>query len=87
MSFCPLSLCGRQQGPSAWVRGMEAKFGDWCAARGPHAAPLEDSVRQRLLRFRSSSEFPQLMTERFKDSVLTCVASINNAFPTIRVLF
>ena len=32
MSFRPLA-CGRQQGPGAWGAGMEAKLGDWCAAR------------------------------------------------------
>ena len=33
MSFRPLASCGRQQGPGAWGAGMEAKLGDWCAAR------------------------------------------------------
>ena len=31
--FSSTCICGRQQGPGAWGAGMEAKLGDWCAAR------------------------------------------------------
>ena len=43
MSFCPLSSCGRQQGPSAWVRVWKRSS----VIGAPHAPTCCTARRQR----------------------------------------
>jgi hypothetical protein len=81
-------LSSRQQGASAWVRVWKRSS----VIGAPHA-PICCTARRQcpaetakvLVIIGLPPRRP--MTESFKNSRLTCVASISDAFPTIRVLF